>query len=265
MITIYSSGDAFLHENQDYLNENRYLSTFFFLDAPLIKAVDKKQYALKVFNNDKTLLILKFPPFNALLYGDEDCLEEFLSFARDQDYEFEDVMCANNIGDQLVEIAPQVLEESYHLHVGMDFMRTSEITEESSKDVEIPTLDDVDEIAECSERFIRDCKLSDQVNKERIAQTINDYRILRRDGKIVAMSHISVDAEDSRRVSMVYTRPEYRGKGYARKVVNVAKNDILAHWSYATLNVDQSNPISNHLYESLGFRKVFSHGIYVKN
>ena len=30
----------------------------------------------------------------------------------------------------------------------------------------------------------------------------------------------------------------------------------------ATLNVDKKNPISNHLYASLGFKKLFSQGVY---
>ena len=58
------------------------------------------------------------------------------------------------------------------------------------------------------------------------------------------------------------TKPEYRGMGYARKLVNYAKNEIIAQGKIATLNVDKKNPISNHLYSSLGFKKVFSQGIY---
>ena len=50
--------------------------------------------------------------------------------------------------------------------------------------------------------------------------------------------------------------------GYARKLVNYAKNEIIAQGKIATLNVDKKNPISNHLYSSLGFKKVFSQGIY---
>ncbi|MCR5564764.1 MAG: GNAT family N-acetyltransferase, partial [Gammaproteobacteria bacterium] len=67
----------------------------------------------------------------------------------------------------------------------------------------------------------------------------------------------------SYKIAFVYTRDEYRGKGYARKVVNSVKNEILDKGFVATLNVDQKNPISNHLYESLGFKKVFSQGVYV--
>jgi len=33
----------------------------------------------------------------------------------------------------------------------------------------------------------------------------------------------------------------------------------------ATLNVDINNPISYHLYSSIGFKKLFTQGIYKKN
>ena len=62
----------------------------------------------------------------------------------------------------------------------------------------------------------------------------------------------------------IITRDEYRGKGYARKVVNTMKNEIINTGMIATLNVDQNNPISNHLYKSLGFKKVYGRGMYKK-
>ena len=65
---------------------------------------------------------------------------------------------------------------------------------------------------------------------------------------------------DDLRLVLVYTRDEYRGRGYARKVVNSAKNEIVASGKRATLNVDRKNPVSYHLYLSLGFERMFSQG-----
>ena len=79
----------------------------------------------------------------------------------------------------------------------------------------------------------------------------------------MAISRKSPESDQSTRISMVYTRPEYRNQGLGRKVVNYLKNEILNEGKIATLNVDQANPISNHLYKSLGFKKVFSRGIFL--
>ena len=82
------------------------------------------------------------------------------------------------------------------------------------------------------------------------------------DGKIVSMAEISAATPDAMKIAAVYTRPAYRGKGLARLVVNTAKNETLAQGKIATLNVDKKNPITNHLYRSLGFKPVFSQGEY---
>ena len=74
---------------------------------------------------------------------------------------------------------------------------------------------------------------------------------------------MSKGTDNSYRITHVYTRVEYRGMGYAKKVVNTIKNEILDMGYIATLNVDMSNPISNHIYKKIGFKKVFSQGIYL--
>ena len=43
------------------------------------------------------------------------------------------------------------------------------------------------------------------------------------------------------------------------------KREIIEKGFIATLNVDKNNPISYHIYESIGFKKVFTQGIYKKN
>ena len=47
MIVSYQTGMEFLQDNQAYLQTNPYLSTFFTLDAPLLKQADKINYALR--------------------------------------------------------------------------------------------------------------------------------------------------------------------------------------------------------------------------
>ena len=68
---------------------------------------------------------------------------------------------------------------------------------------------------------------------------INSYRILKIDNKIVSMAAYTNNTSDSYRITHVYTRPEYRGNSYARKVVNTLKNEIINMNKLATLNVDQ--------------------------
>ena len=52
MIKEYNNGDTFIKENDNYLSENKYLTQFFYLDAKLLKEINKKRgnRALKINN-----------------------------------------------------------------------------------------------------------------------------------------------------------------------------------------------------------------------
>ena len=83
MIVSYPNGTDFLQANQALLQENPYLSTFFTLDAPLLKQADTINYALRCEQGEKRLLALKVEPYNLLLLGDEACVPELLQFLFD--------------------------------------------------------------------------------------------------------------------------------------------------------------------------------------
>ena len=87
MIVSYQTGAEFLQENQAYLQTDPYLSTFFTLDAPLLKEAGKINYALCCEQGDKRLLALKVEPYNLLLFGEEAFVPELLRFLFDGGYE----------------------------------------------------------------------------------------------------------------------------------------------------------------------------------
>ena len=263
MINKYPDGNSFLKDNSLFLLENKYTSAFFFIDAPLLKESNERNYALKIIEDEKKMVALKVEPYNVLLLGDIECLEELLIYLLNSDLEYSGFYCVQEIGERLVKLSKNILKKEYHQLIGMDFMIAKEISEQSSDEVSVPSSDDVDELYECFVNFIRDCGLTDEVKKEKIAKEISSYRIIRKDNKIVSLTRRSPDTNTSIRISAVYTRPEYRGQGLARRVVNYLKNEIISEGKSATLNVDQANPISNHLYKSLGFTKLFSQGIYL--
>ena len=255
MIKEYFDGESFINDNKEYLNINKYISLFFFLDAPLITEINSKNYVIKVKANGKTLLALKAEKYNTLLYGEKELLGEFLEYVKNKQYDINGIMCSIDIG--------RLLNKSEYIKsIGMDFMEAIDYTEESSNLVSIPNHKDVDEIYNMTISFLKDCGLDDNISKEKIAMAIDNYRIIRINETIVSMAMYSKNDEDSDRITYVFTKKEYRGCGYARKIVNCIKNEILSKGKIATLNVDQKNPISNHIYKSIGFKKVFSHGVY---
>ncbi len=56
-------------------------------------------------------------------------------------------------------------------------------------------------------------------------------------------------------INWVYTPPEYRGKGYCQNTVAaICREKLGERFDYCTLFVDKANPISNRVYEKIGFQ-----------
>ena len=224
-----------------------------------IQEASKINYALRCEQDETRLLALKVEPYNLLLLGEEACVPELLRFLFDGGYEIKNYLCASELGYVLMQ-KMQSYGRCYEEALAMDFMEARSITEPSAPEVETAREDDLDEIFDCAQRFVSDCGLLDKPEKEPFRKILDSFRIIRADGKIVSMARIAPATQDDLRLVLVYTRNEYRGKGYARKVVNSAKNEILTSGKRATLNVDRKNPVSYHLYLSLGFERMFSQG-----
>ena len=263
MIKEYANGREFIEDNKAFLDQNRYMSAFFYLDAELLEQTNKSDYAMKITDDPHVMVAMKVSKYNLMLYGDKECTKELMHYLQENGYQFSGILCASDVGEELMKVSEELSGKEYRLLIGMDFMETREYTEPSSDEVVHPTEDDIDEMFEMAGNFIVDCGLPDQIEKEKLLARLDDFRIIRDNDTIVSMAAVKPDTDTSCKISYVYTRPQYRGKGYGRKVVNSIKNEILAMDRTATLNVDQANPISNHIYESLGFRKVFSQGVYV--
>lgn len=262
MIKVYSTGAELVTENKEFLNGNPYMSLFFFLDGKVLHTTDTMNYAVRAQDAGRTLLAMKVEPYSLLLYGDENMAEELFIFLMTNGYDINSLLGSEIVCDRVCDIMKDQYGIDYYEALAMDFMEAGQITEPSCGEIEVPVPEDVPELIECTKCFIQDCGLQDPVSAEKIIRELPNFRILRRDGKIASMAKISPATNDALKIVDVYTRPEYRGRGIARLVVNTVKNEILLQGKIATLNVDKKNPISNHLYRSLGFEKVFSQGEY---
>ena len=243
MIRRYDSGAAFLAENQAFLDTKPQISAFMALDAPLLEKTDKINYAARCEKDGKTLLAMKVEPYHLQLFGDADCAGELLDFLVRGGYEIQNYLSEKTLGDAAAREMEARFGIRYEEALAMAFMEARTLTEPSSPEVEAANEDDLDEI-------------------EAMRRNIGGFRVIRADGKIVSVGKAVRDIGESMRITNVYTREAYRGKGYARKVVNTIKNEILTAGKTAALNVDRRNPVTNHLYRALGFEPIFAQGEY---
>lgn len=78
-----------------------------------------------------------------------------------------------------------------------------------------------------------------------------------KDGKPVSIASKTRGVPGGRAVSEVYTPPHLRGKGYCLACMKHITQDILDEGhDFAFLYADKYNPISNHVYEKVGYKTV---------
>lgn len=101
-------------------------------------------------------------------------------------------------------------------------------------------------------------ELEDEALKERLNNYFEKgYFLLERDGKIVSQAVIARDLIKGKTISEVFTPKEYRGKGYAYNLIYRISEKMLQEGAeYCVLYTDDKNPISNHVYEKVGFKKM---------
>lgn len=77
------------------------------------------------------------------------------------------------------------------------------------------------------------------------------------DGEIVSLAGIGRPTGSGERVGPVYTPPELRGRGYAGALVaHLTRAAFDRGCEHVFLFTDATNPVSNHLYERLGYHHI---------
>lgn len=99
-------------------------------------------------------------------------------------------------------------------------------------------------------------KIDEEANQKFDDYMQRGYYVLEKDGKIVSQAVIGRDLIKGKAISGVYTPKEERGKGYAYNLVYTLSKKCLDEGAeYCVLYTDAENPISNHVYEKIGYVK----------
>jgi predicted GNAT family acetyltransferase len=77
------------------------------------------------------------------------------------------------------------------------------------------------------------------------------------DGEVVSLAGVGSLTPNGIRIGPVYTPPEARNRGYASSLVAaVSQAELDAGRRFCFLFTDQANPVSNHIYQAIGYRPV---------
>ncbi len=90
---------------------------------------------------------------------------------------------------------------------------------------------------------------------EKNSKRLSDFYLFEdTNGNVCAMACIARKLLKGCCISLVYTDPAERGKGYCATLMHhLAKMQLAKGYEYLGLFVDQANPISNHTYKKVGY------------
>jgi len=106
---------------------------------------------------------------------------------------------------------------------------------------------------------IGESTMPDQVEVPKtLRRLLSDQRLhVWEDKDLCSMSAWGGPTSHGVRISMVYTAPELRNRGYASAcVASLSKTMLDSGWAFCCLFTDLSNPISNRIYQRIGYRPV---------
>lgn len=144
--------------------------------------------------------------------------------------------------------------------VEMESFENPKIIPAKNKEViiEKPTIADVHDIAVCMANFEKDCfdQMVDPSSLlEKAKNKLNDpnFFVIKQNNTVVATAQSSRETDTHISINQVYTKPEYRGQGFAAALVAHISKIIIQKGKIPALYTDLSNPSSNKAYKNVGF------------
>lgn len=256
MLKFYQNGEEFLKDNQDILDRHILDTSFYLWNARYILSTDRKSYAFKIMQGASYLLVMQYAPFYLLLFGDSALCREAAEVCLDYHLSFAGVLAPMDLGLAFLNAVEQRIGGTHQVVQSMDIMYLEKCHDTDISAVKRCTLTDADEIAELTMRFHQEIGMAEKSFsdcRENAVRDIDNYYGIHVDGKLAALAKRTKNEEKMCCIGTVYTLLEYRGRGLSRAVVTKITQDILAEKKIPYLYVDKKNPISNHLYSSIGY------------
>ena len=257
MYTLYKTGKDFLDENINLIRNDPLGTIFFEGNAMMIGCCDDKNFALRVEVGVEVLIHIRLDGFPLVLYGSERCVEELAQVVTKYKLQFTKTIGHYELMDKFLTCYEQIVGGSHKVNLYMDVMYCEKVNPCNVTEVEQAMAEDAEEIARMYAEFLSEAVGENATWGEKILQIkqeIELFVLIRVTGEIVSIASRKDSGYGLQRISNVYTKPQYRNKGYSRKVVTYLTEQVLNSGDLPCLHVDQHNPVSNHLYQKIGYK-----------
>ena len=270
-LTTYLGVDAFLQEAQWWLEEreaeNNLMLGLCLKIARSSEEIEPAPYFATVKQNDDLLVAaIMTPPHNLIVYSDTGaCVEVFEPLTADllaKGLPVPGVIGRTVVVSAFAKAWEEVTGKLVIQGMRQRIYRLTEVNQPQlpSGSFRAATKDDLTLLAQWTLAFHHEAvpnnPLSDvqEATRRRIAH--KEIFVWENAG-LVSVAAKSRPTTNGVSVNLVYTSPEYRGRGYATACVASLSRYLLdSGFSFCTLFADLANPISNHVYKKIGYRPI---------
>lgn len=248
MIKYYKNGYEFYQENKNIIEENLIETSFFKLNYPSIDDFSSLDYCIKIIEGSSYLIALNKHPYNLLLFGNYLLCDKLAYEIYTHNLNINGVLASEELTNSFITHYTKYAKCEFDDAVSMGLLISNTLNE--INDAKKINENDLEQIKQFNNQFhleiYNHLPYDTNIN-------INEFYVYKENNEIVSMAKRTREEDTICAISLVYTPIKHRGKGYAKKVVSTIRNDIVKSGKTAYLYVDNNNPISTHLYYSIGF------------
>lgn len=219
-------------------------------------------------NYNIELIMLYRKPWKLIFYSPtNNYSDEILEFAASEIYKYDKELLGVNseksVANKFAKYYCNLSNMKYSVHAGLRILLLENLEDgKLLEDITYRkcTLNDKDTLIKYIQDFMKEA-LNEECDYDKAEEKFNKYfekgyYVLEKDNKIVCQANISRIMKYGKCVSSVYTPKEERGKGYAYNLIYRISRDLINIGDkYCVLYTDDSNPISNHVYEKIGYKR----------
>jgi RimJ/RimL family protein N-acetyltransferase len=262
--TVYSHSEAFWADNQAVILRHVLQAELVYLNARNNIGAEQGFFGMAVKDQQNTLLAIRTRPYPMIFFGCGDGLAPV----------------AQQMAEHLIRrgLTPELIHgDTSSTAVVLEALEKRGVSYRAGRRLwqrkcealwELPTLDlpllnanDVHyDFTNDYQAFLEECHaIYDPSKLRRDIETMlknNDLYVLTDKGAVVTMGRLQRIIPGARAVGVIYTPPAYRGRGYSTCCTRQLTRRIFADgYDYAYLYAEADNPVSNHVYEKLGYAK----------
>lgn len=219
-------------------------------------------------NSNIELIMLYRKPWKLVLYSPtNNYSDELLKFAANEIYKHDKELLGINtektVAEKFSKYYCNLANMEYSIHAWLRILLLENIEDGTLLDNVIyrkATLDDKEILIKYIQNFMMEA-LNEECDNIKAEEKFNKYLkngyyVLEKDNKIVCQANTNRVMKYGKCVSGVYTPKEERGKSYAYNLIYRISRELLDNGDkYCVLYTDDKNPISNHVYEKIGYKR----------